>query len=107
MMREKIETFVDCPINGLDLSKFCFQNKNKNITTTTGNENLMYDLFAVCNHYGRMGFGHYSAFARDWKGKNLSDTWYSFDDDVVEKCTDDEKIVTSAAYILFYRRRPN
>lgn len=23
-------------------------------------EGIMYDLFAVCNHYGRMGFGHYT-----------------------------------------------
>ena len=28
----------------------------------------LYDLFAVCNHFGRMGFGHYTAYARDWMG---------------------------------------
>ena len=28
----------------------------------------MYDLFAVTNHYGRLGFGHYTSFARDWRG---------------------------------------
>jgi Ubiquitin carboxyl-terminal hydrolase len=30
-----------------------------------GNDKL-YDLFAVTNHYGRLGFGHYTSFARDW-----------------------------------------
>ena len=25
-----------------------------------------YDLFAVCNHIGRMGFGHYTTYAREW-----------------------------------------
>jgi ubiquitin carboxyl-terminal hydrolase 4/11/15 len=137
--REKIETPVEFPIAGLDLSKFCYQNKklssaqlsaststnntdsmsissssnnnngytshnNNDQNKKSNNENL-YDLFAVCNHYGRMGFGHYSAYARDWKGDELSNTWYSFDDDVVEICQEDD-VISRAAYILFYRRRP-
>lgn len=31
-------------------------------------EGKLYDLFAVTNHYGRLGFGHYTSFARDWRG---------------------------------------
>ena len=31
-------------------------------------EGTIYDLFAVTNHYGRLGFGHYTSFARDWAG---------------------------------------
>jgi Ubiquitin carboxyl-terminal hydrolase len=33
--------------------------------SSDGNDKL-YDLFAVTNHYGRLGFGHYTSFARDW-----------------------------------------
>ena len=31
-------------------------------------EGTIYDLFAIANHYGRLGFGHYTSFARDWAG---------------------------------------
>jgi uncharacterized UBP type Zn finger protein len=97
--REKIETFVDFPINGLDLANFC----GNSLSEETKSQ---YDLFAVCNHYGRMGFGHYTAFARDWKAETLSDSWSSFDDGDVEPCHDDQQVVSKAAYMLFYRRRP-
>jgi ubiquitin C-terminal hydrolase len=65
----------------------------------------IYDLFAVCNHYGRLGFGHYTSYARDWNGDKLSDDWYSFDDNDVTK-VDPSEVISNAAYILFYRRRP-
>ena len=32
-------------------------------------ESTLYDLFAVCNHYGRAGFGHYTAMTRDLKSE--------------------------------------
>lgn len=88
-----------------------------------------YDLFAVCHHYGRCGFGHYTATVRDWdpcatqdtaasgsdgsgngsgsggKGGALSDTWYHCDDDKVTRVGDAAKIRSSSAYVLFYRRR--
>jgi ubiquitin C-terminal hydrolase len=64
-----------------------------------------YDLFAVCNHYGRMGFGHYTALARQWIGEGLSPDWYSFDDDVVSRCTSITEVKSNAAYVLFYRKR--
>ena len=42
-----------------------------------------YDLFAVTNHFGRMGFGHYTAFARRWDESGISDDWALFDDSSV------------------------
>ena len=201
-MREKIETYVDFPIEGLDLAPYCCdtatnsktgKNKNKGnnkasssdigdgtggqqtekesetaaTATTTSDENgsssrtddsdggdndnngnndndngdadadanpdrTLYDLFAVCNHFGRMGFGHYTAFARDWmdmysstNNNNPATTtstatassassstsggggWYKYDDEDVTPVTEPEgQIRTPAAYILFYRRRP-
>jgi ubiquitin carboxyl-terminal hydrolase 4/11/15 len=39
----------------------------------------IYDLYAVSNHFGGLGGGHYTAFA-----KNIYDNqWYNFDDSMV------------------------
>ena len=71
-------------------------------------EPVLYDLFAVCNHFGRLGYGHYTAVAREWSPETatLSDKWYEYDDDAVKELSDiDRDVVTNSAYILFYRRR--
>lgn len=60
---------------------------------------LLYRLYAISNHYGSVGFGHYTAFGLHPKDNN----WYCFDDSSVNKVTEDQ-IVTSAAYILFYEK---
>lgn len=48
-----------------------------------------------------MGFGHYTAFAKN----PLDKTWYDFDDSHVTEITDPSKVVTEAAYNLYYRRK--
>ena len=63
------------------MAPFCFTSGNSNdhnndshgsnrgkepIEIPNSNNDTVYDLFAVCNHYGRMGYGHYTAFGRDW-----------------------------------------
>ncbi|KAK1306188.1 Ubiquitin carboxyl-terminal hydrolase 9 [Acorus calamus] len=53
----------------------------------------------MCNHYGGLGGGHYSAFA---KMIDNSD-WYNFDDSHVSP-TSEDAVKTSAAYVLFYKR---
>ncbi len=60
----------------------------------------MYDLFAVSNHYGGLGGGHYTAYCR------MPDNgrWYCFDDSHVSEIST-ETVLSSAAYVLFYRRR--
>jgi hypothetical protein len=40
--------------------------KKEDKDSTDNRARTLYDLFAVCNHFGRMGFGHYTAYARDW-----------------------------------------
>ena len=97
---EKIDAFVDFPLEGLDLSPYC-----SGTTPSSIKKDALYDLFAVCNHYGRMGFGHYHAYARDWlvDGK-LSPNWANFDDDDVRSVSEDH-VQSSGAYILFYKRR--
>lgn len=92
----KIDELVDFPLEGLDLNKY--------VSGVQKNENLIYDCYAVSNHYGQMGFGHYTAFARSFHNNK----WHEFDDSNVSEISDEnakDKIVGSAAYSLFYRRR--
>merc|ERR1712118_502731 len=64
-----------------------------------------YDLFAISNHMGGVGGGHYIAHCLNATTKK----WYRYDDssvravsaaDVLEKA-----LVTPSAYVLFYKRR--
>ena len=61
-------------------------------------DHSIYDLFAVSQHYGETGGGHYTAICKN--GNN----WYKYDDSIVTKIIP-KAAVTSAAYVLFYRRR--
>jgi ubiquitin carboxyl-terminal hydrolase 4/11/15 len=63
--RDKIEAFVDCPLEGLDLTGKVGLPEDKS---------LVYDLFAVDNHYGGLGGGHYTACARNF----FDGKWYDY-----------------------------
>ena len=67
---------------------------------------MIYDCYAVVNHYGTMDFGHYTAFIKHWKkdDKSGKKEWYLYNDTNVNMIKK-ETVVTSAAYILFYRCR--
>lgn len=91
--RDKLETLVKFPIEGLDMGKYILSKKE--------GEDLIYDLYAVSNHFGSLGGGHYTAYA---KNADLNE-WYNFNDSSVSKVTDTSEIVSSAAYTLFYVRR--
>jgi ubiquitin carboxyl-terminal hydrolase 4/11/15 len=92
---QKLDTHVDFPLEGLDMAPFVLSKKQKSAP-------LIYDLFAVSNHFGSVGFGHYTAF-----GKNpLTNTWYNFDDSSCSPISNSlgkKEIVSNAAYSLFYR----
>jgi hypothetical protein len=60
----------------------------------------IYDCFAVSNHYGGLGGGHYTAHALNDDG-----VWCYYDDSRVTIDVNPKEIVTEAAYLLFYRRR--
>ncbi|ATZ52048.1 Bcubp12 [Botrytis cinerea B05.10] len=91
--RNKLVDHVDFPIEGLDLS-------SRVIESQDGKEEI-YDLIAVDDHYGGMGGGHYTAFA-----KNFSDQkWYEYNDSSVSETKNLNSMVTKNAYLLFYRRR--
>jgi len=63
----------------------------------------IYDLYAVSNHFGRMGFGHYTAFCRDLDYQN-GKYWYTLDDSRV-RVMPGEDVCSAAGYVLFYKLR--
>ena len=87
---KKNQKYVEFPIKNLNMNKYmAFKNEN----------NYIYDLFAVCQHYGGTKGGHYTAVC-----KNYDENWYSYDDSNV-KPSSEKEICTNAAYILFYKRK--
>lgn len=54
--KDKLETFVDFPIEELNLSTYIIHND--------GEVSHKYMLYAISNHYGSMGGGHYTAFVQ-------------------------------------------
>lgn len=86
---DKIDIVVDFPIEGLDLTKYVSDDDGEHI----------YDLFAVDNHFGGLGGGHYTAYVKNGK------TWYYFDDSRVTLVNDPREAIKGSAYLLFYRKR--
>ena len=86
----KDDTLINFPIENLDMGKYiCGPDKNYS----------KYDLFAVSQHYGGTGGGHYTAVC-----KNIDGNWYSYNDSSVSPSSGSSAI-SSAAYVLFYRRK--
>lgn len=104
LRRDKLGTFVDFPLAGLDMNPHCANFQGSNASFVDNSVPADYDLFAVVNHYGRLGFGHYTAFAMQWDETGISKKWNTFDDSTVRPVSPSQ-IVSPAAYILFYRRR--
>ncbi|KAF9813978.1 hypothetical protein IEO21_05349 [Rhodonia placenta] len=111
MLRDKIDTFVDFPLEGLDLSPMVGECQVAQRLAEEGidaselglsnlDEPLMYDLYAVDEHLGGLGGGHYRAYSYN----HTTDKWYHFDDSYVTS-VEPEAAVNSNAYLLFYRRR--
>ncbi len=90
--QSKIDSLVDFPINDLDISEFVISNEE--------NLPLKYELFAIANHHGSMGFGHYISYAKN----PIDNYWYEFDDSHVSKKSESQ-LITNSAYVLFYRRK--
>lgn len=65
VFRDKVDALVDFPIEGLDLSE--------RVGLAEGKD-LVYDLFAVDNHYGGLGGGHYTAYAKNF----FDQQWYEY-----------------------------
>ncbi|KAF3769958.1 hypothetical protein M406DRAFT_348971 [Cryphonectria parasitica EP155] len=91
--RDKIDVTVDFPIEGLDIS-------SRVLKKDDGKEEV-YDLIAIDDHMGGLGGGHYTAFAKNFE----NGAWYKYDDSTVSQVRDTSRMITSHAYLLFYRRR--
>ncbi|OMJ94171.1 hypothetical protein SteCoe_2652 [Stentor coeruleus] len=84
---EKITTPVDFPTENFEMSSI-------------SESKVIYDLFAISNHFGGMGGGHYTAYIK----KHNSSNWYEMDDSRVSNVSETQ-IGSSSAYVLFYKRR--
>ena len=63
--------FIDFPLKGLDLSKYCDPDAHL--------DNCKYDLYGVIHHTGSVEFGHYYATI---KNDIDSDEWFMFNGNV-------------------------
>jgi len=101
----KVSDLVKFPIKGLKLTNYVINHNriedyNEEILEDEKSGNLLYDLYAVSNHSGGLGGGHYYAY-----GKNaIKNRWFCFNDSSVREMSENE-VVTSGAYCLFYERR--
>ncbi|KAJ1551764.1 CSN-associated deubiquitinating enzyme Ubp12, partial [Nowakowskiella sp. JEL0078] len=139
MTGDKIDSLVDFPIDGLDMTEFvigpherptfdkpanemelktqsevnddsdvemiqsqsdAMEEVDPTLERGTRDGKLIYDLFAVSNHFGGLGGGHYTAYAKN----GVSQQWYNFDDSHVSN-TSAGNVLSEAAYLLFYQRR--
>lgn len=89
--RGKIDKLITFPLEILNLSKYL----------KGYNKKAIYNLIGVSNHSGSSGGGHYYSYC---KGKNGN--WYEYNDTRVNKITPSQ-IVTSNAYVLFYKMLDN
>ena len=91
--RDRIGTLIDSPISGLDMKPFL-----PDVPDHLLKHGTVYDLYAVSNHSGGLGGGHYTAAAKNPEtGK-----WYYFNDSSVGSTS---QVISSGNYVLFYQRR--
>ena len=86
---EKNDEDIDFPINNFNM---------KDLIIGPDKDHSIYDLFAVSQHYGSTEGGHYTAVCKN------NDKWYNYDDSSVT-VTSPRACLSSAAYVLFYRRQ--
>ena len=99
-LRDKIETFVDFPLEGLDLTEMAQERKVAKALRDQGvdiselgledlDEPLVYDLYGVDEHLGGLGGGHYRAYAYN----HVTNEWYHFDDSYVTQTRPEAAVV--------------
>lgn len=99
-LRDKIDAFIDFPLEGLDLSDMVGEREVAKRLVDQGvaveelqlgnlDEPLVYDLFGVDEHMGGLGGGHYRAYALN----HVTEKWYHFDDSYVTPARATEAVV--------------
>jgi len=87
----KNQSLISFPLENLDLSKYVLGYRKSS---------YKYDLYAVCNHSGSLLGGHYTVYVKNANGK-----WYHYNDTIVSEVGLNESIISSKAYVLFYRKK--
>ena len=76
---------------------------------------VLYDCYAISNHSGTLGGGHYTAYCRhpfkkgiqEWNENedfdNCNDTWHLYNDRTVSK-SNAESVISGDAYLLFFEK---
>ncbi|CAL1714070.1 unnamed protein product [Somion occarium] len=103
---DKIETFVDFPMKGLDLTNYMPSPLPPGVSPAQPLSPddpraqippYRYDLYAVTNHFGTLSSGHYTAFISSRGG------WLYCDDSRISSA-DPKDVVGKPAYVLYYKR---
>lgn len=100
-LRDKIDAFIDFPIEGLDLENMIGERAVakklqaqgidiEELNLTSVNEPLVYDLYGVDEHIGGLGGGHYRAYASNHQNEN----WFHFDDSFVKPTKAENAVVS-------------
>jgi ubiquitin carboxyl-terminal hydrolase 4/11 len=109
ILRDKIDTFVDFPLTGLDLTSMTGQRKAAQRLADAGEdpqtlglddveEPLIYDVFAVDEHIGGLGGGHYRAYAYN----TADEKWYHFDDSYVTPAQPEAAVVCLSSHVRLF-----
>lgn len=88
---QKNQILITFPLDNLDLSSYVIGYKS---------ESYQYELYGVCNHSGGVMGGHYTAYVKNANGK-----WYHFNDTNVSEVGITNSIISTKAYVLFYRKK--
>ena len=94
---QKIGDFVDFPTDGWDLTDRVEGRRVADriragpdgqavLGEDDDTEPLLYDLFAVDNHFGGLGGGHYTAYAKN----ELDGKWHNYDDSRVSPANESD-----------------
>ncbi|KDR08685.1 Ubiquitin carboxyl-terminal hydrolase 4, partial [Zootermopsis nevadensis] len=70
--RDKVDRMVQYPVRGLNMSEYVINKSHPE---------AVYDLIGVCNHFGGLGGGHYTASCQNHNDHK----WYLFDDNSVSE----------------------
>jgi len=90
--RSRLNAFVDVPLGEVDFTPYFAPD------SPFRSQNNRYRLYAVSNHTGGYGGGHYYAYCRPDDG----DEWVEFNDSSVH--SNPSPVITKDAYVLFFRR---
>lgn len=96
--REKLETEVQFPLTGLDISPYLSAERRTDMPPAS------YNLVGVCNHMGGMRGGHYTAYAHLSEDPRIQGSWCLFNDRQTSVASSD-RVCSRSAYVLFYQRQ--